>query len=146
MSSVSTINIPLTLARKLSHCQPGGFWESGNPIEELKILLEAEREKVTNDYVPFEGSFRVEETEKGFTYWLKAGGYNSSLYDFCFENEDLDFFGLKWEWNGDLKVEFRYNSSYQEKISKKTRMEDSQGSTILGGMVPLSKVFHEFYR
>ena len=95
-------------------------------MEELRALLDAHVEPIPDDYVPLDGMFRLEETEEGMTYWLKAGGYKSRLYDFMASHPYLDFYGLKWEWNGDLKVAFRWNCAPELRISERVPIEEKQ--------------------
>lgn len=92
--------------------------------QKLRALLDAPADPLADDYVPLDGMFRVEETEQGMTYWLKAGGYKSRLYDFMASHPNLDFYGLKWEWNGDLKVAFRWNCPPELRISEMVPIEE----------------------
>lgn len=134
--TIDGVLVPRELALRI--LESIGFGEA----MELRALLDAYVEPIPDDYVPLDGMFRLEETEEGMTYWLKAGGYKSRLYDFMASHPYLDFYGLKWEWNGDLKVAFRWNCAPELRISERVPIEENQ-ETILGGVLPLVMVVRE---
>lgn len=142
--TIDGVLIPRQLAARLASLELGplGYFTQGSPVDELRALLDAYVEPIPDDYVPLDGMFRVGETEEGMTYWLKAGGYKSRLYDFMASHPNLDFYGLKWEWNGDLKVAFRWNCAPELRISERVPIEENQ-ETILGGVLPLVMVVRE---
>lgn len=70
---------------------------------------------MNNQHEPLVDSYRCKETDTGMSVWLKAGGFNSASYDFVMANPSMSFVGLKWEWNGDLKVDFNWVGDPRER-------------------------------
>lgn len=92
---------------------------------------QANGEPVADDHIPVEGMFRIEDTEKERIVWIKGGGFKCSSYDFCHFGKNLNFVGLKWEWNGDLKLVMGWNCAPELRV-KPEPIRPSQFS-LLGG-------------
>ncbi|PHN61226.1 hypothetical protein AO268_03835 [Pseudomonas sp. ICMP 8385] len=99
--------------------------------EASKPAAQANGEPVADDHIPVEGMFRIEDTEKERIVWIKGGGFKCSSYDFCHFGENLNFVGLKWEWNGDLKLVMGWSCAPELRV-KPEPIRHSQFS-LLGG-------------